>query len=168
MIRSRTYQRVSFWARIVTAVFLPMLFLPANPFIAEGYVTSYGICLLVNTAPKALLILFLIGMNLMTLVMMYLFVAPIHMSLAAVNPASAKSLKRTLYRNVIHNTIAMTVQTIYCTMFCILNPGRDSLWQDGADFTLSVVFSCTDCFQFGICARLMVGDRVSSTAKLSQ
>jgi len=90
VIRSRTYQRVSFWARIVTAVFLPMLFLPANPFIAEGYVTSYGICLLVNTAPKALLILFLIGMNLMTLVMMYLFVAPIHMSLAAVNPVQSR------------------------------------------------------------------------------
>ena len=156
LIQTKIYRLVSLWTRLTLAVFIPLMFFSSVQFFVDGYITTAGLCLLVNTAPQAVLIVFLTGIGCMTLVMMYLFVAPIQASIAAVNPSDAKTLRSTLYRNVILNSIAMAVQVTCGTLFWTFNPGKTRFgWEDGADLTLSLIFPCTECLLLGICARLV-------------
>jgi hypothetical protein len=150
------YKWVSYLTKINLAVFVPILAFSTIPFFVDGFITDAGVCVMINTAPLYFAYIFLIGIGLMTIVMMYLFVAPIRRSIEQVHPSNVARLKETLYRNLFLNSLAMICQISCSCLFWTLTGTDRTGWEDGASTTLSLIFPCTDIFFLGICARLMM------------
>lgn len=152
LLQSKRYRLISNLTKAALIVLIPAYNIPNALLVFEGVVTKDGVCVL-NVSVIWAPLVFIAMAFLLTFLMLYLFVSPLQVSLAALNPVSAGKLKRVMARNIVLSFISLCATIISLTTFTWLN-FRSA--QPDYNQILGMLPPAMELFVIAICARLMI------------